>query len=384
MTSIARAIAAGITLGLTATVAVVTTSTTPALAVTKSTVVTYDRCDVRTTANDPNTRVGPVFSWSPTVTVDLTTPVQVNDEVPVRFTMSEFPAGKIPVSIPEAGRYYTPYVTYSSGGQTSFGKTVAESAITPDAPLPMGESEKDVWFTKAGLVNWFADEFSMDVQGYDTEDDWHRFYIKCDEPSTSQLVATIPVWDPAAKAAVALSTTTVTQGAGVTFTGSGFRPDESVKFLVDNAVVATTATTEIGSAVHTWSAAPFLKPGVHVVKLESTVSAKSVEANLTVVAASAKATVKPKKVKPGKKITAKGSLFKPGEKVTLTFKRTAGGKGLKSKSYGSVTATAGGTVSKQLKVVKKFAKGKHAIVLTGTESGRVGTAKMTVKAAKKK
>jgi hypothetical protein len=383
-----RPLAAAVAVGLLAAVPAVSATVSPASAATTTTTVAYDRCDVRTVANDPNSRVKPVFSWRPTVKVDLSTPVKMNDDVMVRVDISDFPADQFPGSLSDTYAYYYMYATSSSGGTHSFGKTMGlDFELPAGESVPLGESEDDYEFTKPGLVAWYADQFTMNVEGWDGPNGtgtWRRYYVKCDKPETAQKIAEIPVWDPAAKAALALSSPTVTQGRTVTLTGSGFRPDEGVRFAIDDKVLDTKATSLIGSASYPWTAGAFLKPGVHKVALSSTISNKSVTGTVTVVAARASAVVKPKKVKRGKKITVNGAQFMPGESVSVVLKRTAGGKGLKSKSFGSVKAASNGTLKKKLKVAKKFGKGKHAVVLTGATSQRTGTAKVTVKVPKKK
>ena len=210
-----RRLAAAVALGLLAPLPILATTTTSASAVTKSTVVTFDRCDVRTTANDPSSRVGPVFTWKPTMTFDLSTPVRIKENVTGRVTLSDFPASKIPVSIPKhSNTYYTGYLESSLGGTFDYGKSVAAPHVLGQ-PMPLGESEQDFWFTKPGLVNLFASEFSMNVEGYDGPNNtgtWRRYYVKCDKPVTPTVVASVPTWDPAAKAAVALSAPSVVQG----------------------------------------------------------------------------------------------------------------------------------------------------------------------------
>ena len=374
-----RALAASAALGVLAAVPVLASATAPATAATTTTNVAYTQCDVRTTANNPSTRVGPVFGWTPSLTVDLATPVQVNDAVDGRVTVGDFPADRIP-PLTDVYSYYTGYLKTSSGSITSYGKTLfLDGEIVAGQPVPLGESEDEYTFGKAGLHTWFADEFTMNVEGYDANDVWRRYYVKCDEPAVAQQVAQIPVWDPAAKAAIAVSTTTPVQGGAVRLRGTGFRPDESVRFLIDGAEIGATATSLIGEAERTWTIDPFLRPGVHRVSLTSTVSAKSVSMDVTVRAAAASAKVAPKKVKRGKRTTVSGAAFKPGEKVAVVVRRTSAGKGLRSKKIATLTAAANGAVKKKVKLAKKFAPGKHQVTLTGATSGRVGVAKLKVK-----
>ena len=71
-------------------------------AVTTSTVA-FATCDVRTVQNDPNTRVGSRFAWSPVVTIDdVASPAKLNEWTRTYATISDFPADKLPVAIPEA------------------------------------------------------------------------------------------------------------------------------------------------------------------------------------------------------------------------------------------------------------------------------------------
>src|SRR5690554_4232796 len=45
----------------------------------RSTTVTFKNCDVRTTRNDPNTRVGAKFDWTTTLELELESPVSSED-----------------------------------------------------------------------------------------------------------------------------------------------------------------------------------------------------------------------------------------------------------------------------------------------------------------
>ena len=93
-------------------------------------------------------------------------------------------------------------------------------------------------------------------------------------------------------------------------------------------------------------------------QLVSNISAKSVTRTFVVTPARPKASLKPSKVKRGKKTTVTGSQFKPGEKVSIVVTRTSGGKGLKSKKIGTVKASSTGVVKKKFTVVEEVRQGQ--------------------------
>ena len=349
-------------------------------AVTTSTVA-FATCDVRTVQNDPNTRVGSRFAWSPVVTIDdVASPAKLNEWTRTYATISDFPADKLPVAIPEAAIHYELEIR-TSHGTTKHASGHASRPHAAGAGVLLGESENDVYFSRVGYEKWYAGEFTLSVEGWVGEH-YQRYYAKCDAPASSPLLATIAVYDPAAKAAASVSPASILPGGRLTVSGTGFRPDESVAISLDGAQLTTLPTDRIGAFSYSWNTAASIKVGTHTVTLTGALSNRTVSAKVSVVAkpaavVKARALVSPAKAKRGKAVTVTGQSFRAGERVKIVLKRTAKkGKGLKAQSVAAITANSKGTLVKKFKVSKKLAKGAHTVVLTGASSGRTAVAKL--------
>ena len=379
-----RILATGLTAALLATATTLTAAVSPTAAAAPT--VTFTKCDIRTDPYNSATRVGPEFSWTTTVAVELDTPVaETNEFVGIDTTLGTFPW---PDTLP---RLYNLWLSWelemplSDGAHDDAGNALfpfEPDERQPAGPLTLTESEREVIFPHAGVYDWRAGKFALWVSGYTSldADEPTSYYAQCGKPAsaTSPVLASLGVWDPAAAARLSFPASVV-QGRSATITAASFKPRENVTYSIDGVRLATKPTGLAGSGSQSWTAGAWLKPGTHTVSVHGALSTKTLTKRFTVVAAKAKAALKPKSVTSGRKTKVTGSHFKPGEKVTIVLKRTSSGKGKKSQTVATVTAATNGTVQKKFRVSKKFKKGTHRVTLTGASSGRSAAATLKVK-----
>ena len=368
-------------LGTAALAAGALTVAAPATAATGSGSVTFTGCDVRTVEDDPTSRIGSRFSWSPTITISHPSPVRVSTEQRVGFTVSDLPAGKVPAATLRDLQVFLNLVVEHGDGGRSVLNGAWEHESWDGGAVPVGEGEDPVWTpAESQFQTWAVTGVELDVYGYDESDELHSYFLKCDPVAFPKQILKVAVYDPAAPAQVAVDRTSVKQGGTLRITARDFDPKEKVTVHLGSTKLATVTADAIGGVSTKVTVPETAKKGAQKVRLVGASKKETASTTVTVRLVTPTAKLSATSVKRGKKVTVTGTKFAPGEKVTVSVKaKKTTSKGTKSFSV-TLRAKSTGKVSGKVTVPKKLAKGTYKVTVKGKSSGRTAkTVTLTVK-----
>ena len=348
----------------------------PAGAVTTSGKVTFESCDVRTDADLPSTRVGSKFAWSPSLALTHPSPVRVNSDHRMGFTLGDFPAGKIPVgALTDVQVHLRLGFEHDGGATTTLHQSWYRDAHAGTGAIALGEAEGDVQTpSESQFQSWAPVTIDFAFYGTAAGDESVSYFVQCEPIVSPRSMLTVAVFDPDAAATVELGQAKAKQGAAVRVVAKDFAPGENVSAYVGKTKVATFRADDIGGLAELVRVPAAAKKGTQDVRLIGSAKGETATAPLQVTLVKAKAKLAKKSVKRGKKIALTGSKFVAKEKVRVTFKATKTTSKGKKQLKVTIKANAAGKISKKIKLPKKLAKGSYKVTVKGAKSARTAKA----------
>lgn len=179
------------------------------------------------------------------------------------------------------------------------------------------------------------------------------------------------VWIAGYTPAVSPNSWYILPGQTISFTGTGFAPNESIQATYNNATIGSTTTNASGSFTLGGVSLPLsLHNTTASVTFKGATSGASASATLTIGQLFPSITPSTWYTAPGSIISISGSGFAPNEAVTVVA----------GSSSASTTANATGSFTVGSLALPKTANTKVTITATGATSGAVGTASITLSA----
>ncbi len=125
--------------------------------------------DVRTEQDAPSSRIGSRFSCSPSRTLTHPSPVRVNSEHRMGFTLGDFPAGKIPAgALTEVQIHLRLGFGHADGGSTILHRSWYRDSYSGSGALALGEAQEDVNAPgESQYQSWAPVTIDFALYGYD-------------------------------------------------------------------------------------------------------------------------------------------------------------------------------------------------------------------------